>query len=144
MPSTTPRQDVRAAFKTILTQANLGVIVYERMPYEGAEPRSVILTLVSGSNRSPGIGARFSSTQRAFEVTHRMQVDVYHDDKAEAEKLADKVEQAIMDRLATLRATYDIHDVRKVVDVDSLPPDPMVKQARIILDFEFFAHRAIT
>lgn len=144
MPSTTPRQDVRAAFKTILTQANLGVIVYERMPYEGAEPRSVILTLVSGSNRSPGIGARFSSTQRAFEVTHRMQVDVYHDDKAECEKLADRVEQAIMDHLDTLRNTHDVHDVRKIVDTDTLPEDPLLRQTRILMDFEFFTHRAVT
>lgn len=144
MPSTTPRQDVRSAFKTILEAANLGVTVYERMPYEGAEPRSVVLTLVSGSNQSPGIGARFSQTQRAFENRFRLQVDCYHDDKAEADKLADKVEQAIMDRLDVLRSTYDIHDVRKIVDSDTLPPDPTLHETRILMDFEFFTHRAVT
>lgn len=144
MPSTTPRQNVRSAFKTILVAANLGVTVHERMPYEGAEQRSVVLQLVSGSNRSPGIGLRFSSAERATEEPRRIQIDCYHDDPAEAEKLADKVGQAIMDHLDVLRSTYDIHHVRMSVEIDTLPDDPLVKLTRIRQDWEFFTHRAVT
>lgn len=144
MPSTTPRADIRTAFKTILDQANLGVTVYERMPYEGAEQRSVVLTLVSGVSKKPALGLRITSDTRALEEHHRIQVDCYYDDHAEVEKLADKVEQAIMDHVDTLENTYDVHDVRKAVDIDTTPPDATLRESRIILGFEFYTHRAVT
>lgn len=144
MPSTTPRQDIRLAFKVILDQANLGVPVHDRMPYEGAEQRSVVLTLVSGVSRHPAIGNQATATQLALEEHHRIQVDCYHDDQAEVEKLADQVEQAIMDRAKILESTYDVHDVRKVADIDTAPPDPLLRESRILMDFDFYTHRAVT
>jgi len=144
VPGTTPRQDARAAFKAVLDQATLGVQVCDRMPYEGAEQRSVVLTLVSGVTRRPALGLRITPEMRALEEHHRLQVDCYYDDTVEVEKLADKVEQAIMDHVDTLENTYDIHDVRKVADIDSTPPDATLRESRIIMDFEFYTHRAIS
>ena len=148
MPSTTTRQEVRAAFKIILSDANLGVKIYDRMPYEGAEPRSVVLTIVSGSSSVPAVGSYAHLNIRSRQERYRLQVDCYHDDKAEADKLADKAEQAIMDNLAVLRSTYGIYDVKKVLDTDTLPPgqtqDAMLREARVLLDFEFYTHRAVS
>ena len=143
MPTTTPRQDVRAAFKAILETANLGVRVYDRMPYEGAEMRSVVLTVVSGLSRRPALGLQIQSGMRGLEEHHRIQVDCYHDDQAEAGKLAGNVEQAIMDSVDTLASTYDIHDVRKLQDVDVAPPDPTLRECRVLLDFGFYTHRTV-
>ncbi len=145
MPGTTPRTDVRSAFKTILMNANLGVTIYDRMPYEGAEPRSVVLAIVSGSAGPSALASRILPSMRAREARFRLQVDCYHDDKAECEKLADRVEQAITDKLDTLRSSYEIYDVRKVVDMDTLPAgigDQFTRQSRVLMDFEFFTHRA--
>jgi hypothetical protein len=144
LPGTTPRQDARAAFKTILDQANLGVTVYDHMPYEGAEQRSVVLTMVSGVSRRPSLGLRISASMRALEEHHRLQIDCYYDDPVECGKLADKVEQAIMDHLDELEFTYDVHDVSKVTDIDTTPPDATLRESRIIMDFEFYTHRAIS
>jgi len=135
---------VRAAFKAVLDAANLGVTVHDRMPYEGAESRSVVLTLVSGVSRRPALGLWVSAGTRAVEEQHRIQIDCYHDDPSECEKLADKVEQALVDHLDILRSTYDIHDVRKVVDMDTGPQDPMLHESRITMDFQFYTHRAVT
>lgn len=144
MPTTTPRQDARAAFKAILDSANLGVTVHDRMPYEGAEQRSVVLTLVSGVSRHPALGNQVTATQRALEEHHRIQVDCYYDGQVEVEKLADKVEQAIMDHLDELESTYDVHNVNKVADVDTAPLDSSLRESRILMDFEFYTHRAVT
>lgn len=144
MPTTTPRQDVRAAFKAILDAAALGVPVHERRPYEGAEIRSVVLTLVSGSNQVPSLGMQHSSTERALESRYRLQIDCYHDEQTECERLADKVDQAITDHLETLRSTYDIHDVKKIVDTDTAPPEPGLHEGRILMDYEFYTHRTVT
>jgi len=143
---TTPRESVRAAFKIVLDAANLGVTVYDRLPFEGAEQRSVVLTQISGLNRSPGIGLRMSTTKRGLENWYRFQVDCYYDDKTEASKLADKVEQALMEAIDILRATYDIHDLRKVGDSDSAPAGATVgsKEARILMEFTFYTHRELT
>jgi len=144
VPSTTPRQDVRAAFKAILDAGNLGVTVHGCMPYEGAEQRSVVLTLVSGFSRRSALGLRITSEMRALEEHHRIQIDCYHDDQAECEKLADNVEQAIMDHLDELESTYDVHNVSKVTDIDATPPDSTLRESRILMDFDFYTHRAVT
>ncbi len=83
----TPRESIRIAFKTILDAAGLGVTVYPRLPFEGADPRSVVLTVVSGLNRSPGMGLRRSTVKRGFEEQFRLQVDFYYDDKTEVRAL---------------------------------------------------------
>ena len=143
MPSTTPRQDARAAFKAILDAANLGVPVFDRMPYEGAEQRSVVLTLVSGVSRPSALGNQITPTQQAIEEHYRIQIDCYYDDQTQAGMLAGKVEQAIMDAVDTLASTYDIHDVRKPQDMDGAPPDPTLRECRVILEFTFYNHRTV-
>ena len=139
----TPRVDVRAAFKAILDAAELDVPVYERMPYEGAEQRSVVLTLVSGVSRPSAIGNQITPTQQALEEHHRIQIDCYYDGQTEAGMLAGKVVQAIMDAVDTLASTYDIHDVRKLQDMDVAPPEPTLRECRVLLDFGFYTHRTI-
>ncbi len=153
----TPRESVRAAFKTILdvvfvsggTGASFGVAVYDRLPFEGADQRSVILTMVSGTSRSPGAGLRKSLTKRGLIDQYRLQVDCNYDDKTVCGQLADAVEQALMDAIDTLRTTYDIHNLRKMLDVDALPIGTslrvpvLTREARIIQDYTFWTHREL-
>jgi hypothetical protein len=138
------REAARVAFARILTDANLGVRVYDRMPYEGAEQRSVVLTVVSGVSRRPALSLLVSPFVRTLEEHYRLQVDCYHDDQVECEKLADAVEQVIMNEVDALATTYDIHQVKKSVDSDSAPADATARQARILLQFDFYIHRAVT
>jgi len=144
MPTTTPRQGVRAAFKNILDAAELDVPVYERMPYGGAEQNSVVLTIVSGTSQRPAIGNRITSTEKGLEEHYRLQVDCYHNDQTEADKLADAVEQIIMEAQDDLEETYGIFDVKKVVDIDTLPPASHLRETRILMDFQFYTHRELT
>lgn len=151
--STAPREDVRAAFVTVLTAANLGVSIYKELPFDGADTRSVVLSMVSGTSRSPGAGMCGGPTTkpggRAVMNLYRLQVDVNFDDKAGCSELADQVEQAIWDAHDELRDTYDIHGLQKVLDVDTLPLGASVRlpvltrEARVIMDFTFWTHRQL-
>lgn len=124
--------------------------MFDRLPFDGADQRSVVLTIISGTSKSPGIGLRKSTTKRGLMEQYRLQVDVNYDDKTECGKLADKVEQTIWDAHDTLRDTYDIHGLRKVLDVDTLPlgtslrMDVIIREARVLMDFEFYTHRELT
>jgi hypothetical protein len=139
--ATTPRESVRAAFAVVLEAANLGATIYDRLPYEGADPRSVVLTIVSGTSRSPGIGLRKSADKRGFEEQYRLQVDCY-DDRSEVGKLADRVEQAIVDAIDTLESGHDIHNLRKAVDSDQAPTES--REGRVLMEFTFYTHRELT
>jgi hypothetical protein len=150
--STTPREDVRVAFKTILDAASLGVTVYKELPFEGADQRSVVLSMVSGTSRSPGVGmygTKAGATGRAVREEYRLQVDVNYDDKAQCHVLADAVEQAIWNAHDTLRDTYDIHGLQKMLDVDALPYGAslrmpvLTREARVIMDWMFWTHRKV-
>ncbi|MGA2971903.1 MAG: hypothetical protein ABSE39_04665 [Candidatus Bathyarchaeia archaeon] len=146
----TPRESVRAAFVAILTAANLGVTIYDGLPFDGADTRSVVIRTVSGTSKSPGVGLRKSTTKRGFMAYYRLQLDINYDDRAGVTTLADQVEQAIMDAIDTLRTTYDIHGLRKMLDVDALPIGASVRipiltrEARVIMDFTFWTHRELT
>jgi len=145
MPSTTPRRDVKDAFKTVLDAALLGVPVLRDLPPgEGAPVPSVVLTLVSGSSRSGAIGLQETKTQRALEEHHRIQIDCYHDNKVECDRVADQVEQAIVDHEDTLRSTYRIENVQKVDDADVPIPNEFGRQCRVRMDFGFITYRALT
>jgi hypothetical protein len=143
MTGTTPRHDARVAFKAVLDGAQLGVTVHERMPYEGADQRSLVLTIVSGVSRPSALGNQVSPAECAIEEHLRIQIDCYHDNQTQAGHLAGKVEQAIIDAAETFAATYDIHDVRKLDDFDVASPDPMVRECRVLLDFGFYTHRVV-
>lgn len=129
--------------------ANLGVTVYDRLPYEGADQNSVVLTIISGTSKSPGVGLRKDPGKRGFMEQYRLQVDVNNSDKTACSQLADAVEQALTDAIDTLRSTYDIHGLRKVMDVDTLPlgaslrTTVLTREARVILDFQFWTHRQL-
>jgi hypothetical protein len=138
---TMPRESLRAAFKAVLDAAELDVTIHERLPYEGADPRSVVLTIVSGTSRSPGIGLRKSADKRGFEEQYRLQVDCY-DDRLEVGKLADKVEQTLVDAIDTLERAYDVHNLRKAVDSDRAPTDS--REGRVLMEFTFYTHRELT
>lgn len=136
------REAVRAAFAAILTAANLGVPIYTRMPYQSAEPRSVVITIVSGASRRGALGL-IHAAFHGLEEPYRLRADCYHDDQLECEKLADKVEQAIVESASILASTHDIHNVSKVVDLETTPPDAMLRQSWIILEFDFYTHRVV-
>ncbi len=145
----TPRQSVRTAFKTVLDAASLGVTVYDGLPFEGADTRSVVIRTVSGTSKSPGIGLRKDPTKRGLMLQYRLQLDVNYDDRQGCTALADSVEQALMNAVDTFRTTYDIHNLRKMLDVDALPIGASVRlpvltrEARTILDFTFWTHREL-
>lgn len=141
--ATTPRASVRNAFKAILEAANLGVTIHEHLLYPGADPRSVVLTIISGSNRSPSIGLRRTSTKRGFEEQYRLQLDCY-DDASIVDALADKVEQALVDALDTFEKAYDIHNLRKITDIDRPADSTPSTEGRVIMDFTFYTHRELT
>ena len=143
MPSVTPREDVRAAFKTVLDTGELLIPVYDHMPYEGAKQRSVVLTLISGSSLKAALGNRISTTTRGLEEHFRLQVDCYSSNQTEAGKLAAKVEKTILANADLFRAIHDIHHIRKVNDVDDLPSDPTVRECRVSMDFIFYTHRLV-
>ncbi len=130
----------------MLDAANLGVTVYDRLPFEGADPRSVVLTVVSGVNRSFGVGLRKSATKRGVEEQFRLQVDCNYDDKTGVGVLADSVEQVLMEAIDTL-ANNDIHGLRKVADIDTLPAGmgttPLTREARVLMDFQFYTTREL-
>lgn len=122
------------------------------MPFEGADVRSVVLSMVSGTSRSPGVGmygTRKNATGRAVMNVYRLQVDCNYDDRQGCSQLADAVEQAIWAAHDTLRDTYDIHGLQKVLDVDALPLGAslrmpvLIREARVIMDFTFWTHRQL-
>jgi hypothetical protein len=140
---TTPRTSVRAAFKAVLEAADLGATIHERLPYPGADPHSVVLTIVSGTSRSPSIGLRKDKSKRGFELQYRLQLDCY-DDLSRVDALADKVEQALVDAAEELESGYDIHNLRKAADIDSAPDQTPSTEGRVILEFTFYTHRELT
>ena len=144
MPSTTTRRDAKDAFKALLDAALVDVPVFrDQPPGEGVPVPSVVLTLVTGNSRSGAIGLQETETQRALEERHRIQIDCYHDDKVECDRVADQVEQAIMDHEDTLRSTYGIENVQKVDDADVSMPNELSRQCRVRMDFGFITYRAV-
>lgn len=145
--TTTTREDVRAAFKAVLDAANLGVTVYDRLPFEGADANSVVLGIVSGTSKGAGVGMRENPGKHTVLNYYHLQIDCNADDKTACAKLADAVEQAIWAAHDTLRDIYDIRGLQKILDVDSLPLGAslrvpvLTREARVILDFSFWTHR---
>ena len=134
---TTPRATFRTAFYEVLNDAlgsEIDVVKYR--PPEGVAGRSIILNMVSGSNKRPGFGLRTSRNQSGLLERYRIQIDVFESDREQAEIYADKVEQAIFTALDTLRSTYGVFDVRKIVDTDTGPTEQLQREAHSILDYE--------
>ena len=134
---TTPRATFRTGFYEVLNDA-LGseIEVVKYRPPEGVSGRAVVLSIVSGSNQRPGFGLRTSATQKGLMERFRIQIDIFETDREQAEICADKVEQAIFLALDTLRSTYGIFDVQKVVDTDTGPTEQLQREAHSILDYE--------
>lgn len=97
--------------------------------------------MYGGPAKAPGV--------RAVMNLYRLQVDVNYDDKAGCSELADKVEQAIWNAHDTLRDTYDIHGLQKMLDVDALPlggslrVPVLTREARVVMDWTFWTHRQL-
>ncbi len=92
-----------------------------------------------------GIGLRQSATTRGLEKQFRLQIDCYSDDTVAVGKLADAVELALMNAIYTLSATYDIHGLRKVADIDTpmAGSGPLTREARATMDFLFYTTRVL-
>jgi len=134
---TTPRATFRNAFYTALYDAlGSGIDVVKYRPPEGVSGRAIVLGIVSGSNRVPALGQRVSPTQMGLEERYRIQIDVFELDREQAEICADKVEQAIKDALGTLRSTYGVEDVKKIVDADVGGTEELQREAHVIIDYE--------
>jgi hypothetical protein len=134
---TTPRATFRDGFYQVLYAA-LGseIEVVKYRPPEGVPPRSIVLGIVSGSNRVPALGQRVSPTQTGLEERYRLQIDVFELDREQAEIIADKVEQTIKDALDTLRSTYGVDDVKKLVDTDVGGTEQLQREGHVIMDYE--------
>lgn len=134
---TTPRATFRTAFYQVLNDAlGSAIAVVKYRPPEGVSGRAIVLNMVSGSNKRPGFGQRTSATQKGLMERYRIQIDVFENDREQAEIYADKVEQAIFTALDTLRSTYGVFDVRKIVDTDTGPTEQLQREAHSILDYE--------
>jgi hypothetical protein len=144
LASTTPLQDIVGAFKSVLDGAELGVVVYEESPYDGAEQRSVVLSPVAGYTNKPSLGLRIASSIRALEEHCRLQIDCFYDDQANCRRLVDKVSQTIFDHADELERVCDIHDLRRVMGPIPGPVDAGLRESHMILDFQFYTHRAVT
>jgi len=144
LPGTAPLQDILAAFKTLLDAGGLGVTVYEEMPYEGVKQRSVVLTPVAGHTTRPALGLRITSNMRALEEYCRLQIDCYYDNQTKCRSLADQVNQTLADHADELESVYDIHDLRRVLGPIPGPRQANVRESRILMDYEFYMHRAVT
>jgi hypothetical protein len=140
----------------VLTAANLGVTIYARLPFEGGDARSVFLSIVSGTSKSPGVGMYGAAPSggtgvmgRAVMDTYRLQVDCNFDDREGCAELADAVEQAIWEAHDDLRDNHDIHGLQKILDVDALALGQSVRmpvltrEARVIQDYTFWTHRQL-
>ena len=112
--------------------------VWEYQPFEGAPQHSIILHMVSGSNKRPGFGRRTSATQSGMFERYRIQISIHNPyGKKEAELEADQVEQTIIAALhSPFRTVYGIHDIKKLVDTDQGPTEALVRIAHSILDYE--------
>jgi hypothetical protein len=136
----TPRETVRTAFFDVLTAAftqNGDPEVVKYRPFIGGVPQnSISFQLVAGTNQSPGLGRRVSSTQSGMWERYRIQIDIFNPYSYEAAgQIADRVEQAIILALNTFRSSYGVVDIRKIVDMDSGPTDPAENLAHSILDY---------
>lgn len=134
-----PRETFRHAFYTVL-QAALGsdTEVVEYQASEGAPQHSIVLHMVSGSNKRPGFGRRTSATQSGMFERYRIQLSIHNPyGKHEAEQEADKVEQAIIAALhSPFRTVYRMHKIQKIVDTDQGPTEELDRIAHSILDYE--------
>jgi hypothetical protein len=134
----TPRATFRTAFHEVLNDAlgsEIDVVKYR--PPEGISGRAIVLNMVSGSNKRPGFGRRTSATQSGMFERYRIQIDVFENDREQAEVYADKVEQAIIAGLnSPFRSVYGLMDIRKLVDTDQGPTEQLQREAHSILDYE--------
>lgn len=144
MPGTTPLQAILAAFKAILEGAGLGVKVYEEMPYDGAPSRSVILTPVAGHTAESALDLRTSPNMRAVEEHCRLQIDCYYDDQNKCRVLTDKVSQTLFDHVDEFARVYDIHGLKRAFGPIPGPGEPNKRESRLLMDYEFYTHRAVT
>lgn len=135
---TTPRAIFRNAFYQVLnTTFGTDIEVVKYRPPEGVSGRAIVLNIVSGVNKRPGFGLRTSTTQKGLIERYRMQIDVFENNREQAEIYADKVEQAIFLALnSPFRTVYGIMDIRKLVDTDSGPVEQFQREAHSILDYE--------
>ena len=135
---TTPRATFRTAFYTVLTTAlgsDIEVVKYR--PPEGVASRSIALNMVSGTNKRPGFGRRTDANKSGMMERYRIQIDVFENDREQAEIYADKVEQAIIAALhSPFHTVYGIMDIIKRVDTDQGPTEQLQREAHSILDYE--------
>jgi len=135
---TSPRATFRNAFYHVLNTAlGTDIEVVKYRPPEGISGRAVVLSIVSGVNKRPGFGLRTSATQRGLMERYRIQIDIFENDREQAENYADKVEQAIITALnSPFRTVYHVFDIKKIVDTDVGPTEQLQREAHSILDYE--------
>jgi hypothetical protein len=94
-------------------------------------------------------GTKTGATGRAIMNQYRLQVDCNYDDREGCAELADAVEQAIWAAHDDLRDNHDIHNIQKVIDIDTLPLGASIhvpvltREARIIQEYTFWTHRQL-
>jgi hypothetical protein len=138
---TKPRETFRDAFYAVLVAEFDGSTdppIVEYNDPTNAQQHSIVLSMVSGSNKRPGFGRRTSATQSGMFERYRIQISVHNPNGFEAaEQEADRVEQAITGALhSPFRTVYDMHDIHKIVDSDQGPNEVGERMAHMILDYE--------
>ena len=129
--SSPTRETIRAAFKTVLDDADLGVTVYDREPDPGFDMNSIVIYMISGSNAGSGLGSG------NFHESWRVQLSIYNTDVIACGVLAVSASNAILAALSTFESTYGIKNLRKLVDTDMGRQDPNVHEFQIVQDYSF-------
>jgi hypothetical protein len=135
---TTPRATFRNAFHQVLNTAlGTDIEVVKYRPPEGVSGRAIVLSIVSGVNKRLGFGRRTDRDKSGMMERYRIQIDIFENDREQADVYADKVEQAIITALnSPFRTVYRVFDIKKIVDTDTGPTEQLQREAHSILDYE--------
>jgi hypothetical protein len=136
--SSPTRETIRAAFKAVLDDADLGVTVYDREPDPGFDLNSVVISVITGTNQSSGLGSG------NFHESWRVQLSIFNTDPEALGVLAVKVSNAILAATSTFASTYGIKKLMKIVDSDMGRRDRTVHEFQIVQDYSFETDLAIS
>ena len=142
--SASPIASVRSALFDLIDGQYAGYTVYENFPNEGVGPKSITLQHVSGSESGSALGRTVSTTEVGNDVRVRFQIDVYSDNHADCESVADSILQRILANKVRLKKDRGIEDVVPIVITDVGSSTPGERIYRKLIDLEVYTYRIMT
>jgi hypothetical protein len=132
----TPIVACRTAIKALIDGGNLSVDVHDLgLPYGGALPGQVIITQVTGSMGTYG-GENYDGTPlKGGNLVVHLQIDVWQDNPAQRDSIADQIIALIDKNRAWFRSNYGIFDLLLVEHHDTADPSEGVQLYRKVLRY---------